>query len=244
MDFKTTDLCDEFFDLCNEFSDRLQIAEPVFGDYGGEIQFSGPIVTLKIFEDNALVRKILEEPGVGRVLVVDGGAPQTVRVGGRTREGIVVRAVGADSATLEHEGRVFVARLGEQVASSAGTVAEEVSLQADGGGHFFTGARINGVTVNALVDTGATFVAIGRSDALRLGIDYRAGAVGQSATANGMAKIWKVRLDSLELEGVRVLGVDAAVHETDLPVVLLGMSFMNRMDWRRDGDRLLLKRRY
>jgi aspartyl protease family protein len=178
------------------------------------------------------------------VLVVDGGAPQTVRVGGRTREGIVVRAVGADSATLEHEGRVFVARLGEQVASSAGTVAEEVSLQADGGGHFFTGARINGVTVNALVDTGATFVAIGRSDALRLGIDYRAGAVGQSATANGMAKIWKVRLDSLELEGVRVLGVDAAVHETDLPVVLLGMSFMNRMDWRRDGDRLLLKRRY
>ena len=35
MDFKTTDLCDEFFDLCNEFSDRLQIAEPVFGDYGG-----------------------------------------------------------------------------------------------------------------------------------------------------------------------------------------------------------------
>ncbi|MFZ1324494.1 MAG: ribonuclease E activity regulator RraA [Candidatus Contendobacter sp.] len=73
MDFKTTDLCDEFFDLCNEFSDRLQIAEPVFGDYGGEIQFSGSIVTLKVFEDNALVRKILEEPGAGRVLVVDGG---------------------------------------------------------------------------------------------------------------------------------------------------------------------------
>jgi aspartyl protease family protein len=119
-----------------------------------------------------------------------------------------------------------------------------VSLQADGGGHFFTGARINGVAVNALIDTGATLVSIGHRDALRLGIDYRAGTVGQSATANGMARIWRVRLDSLEVEGVRVLGVEAAVHESDLSVVLLGMSFLNRMDWRREGDRLLLKRRY
>lgn len=178
------------------------------------------------------------------VLVVDGGAPQTVKVGARTREGIVLRAATSEAATLEHDGRVFVARLGEQVASSAGTAASEISLQADGGGHFFTGARINGVAVNALVDTGATLVAMGRSDALRLGIDYRAGTMGQSATANGLATIWKVRLDAVELGGVRMLGVDAAVHETDLPVVLLGMSFLNRMDWRREGDRLLLKKRY
>ncbi len=73
MDFKTTDLCDEHFDLCNEFSDRLQIAEPIFNDYGGEMMFSGAIVTLKVFEDNTLVRKVLEEPGENRVLVVDGG---------------------------------------------------------------------------------------------------------------------------------------------------------------------------
>jgi len=66
MDFKTTDLCDEF-------ADRLQVAEPIFGDYGNELMFSGPIVTLKVFEDNSLVRAALEEPGEGRVLVVDGG---------------------------------------------------------------------------------------------------------------------------------------------------------------------------
>ncbi len=178
------------------------------------------------------------------VLVVDGGAPQTVKVGGRTREGVVLKAATRDTATLEHEGRVFVARLGEQVASSAGTPASEISLQADGGGHFFTGARINGVAVDALVDTGATLVAMGRNEAVRLGIDYRAGTIGQSATANGLATIWRVRLDAVEVGGVRVLGVDAAVHETDLPVVLLGMSFLNRMDWRREGDRLLLKKRY
>ncbi len=66
MDFKTTDLCDEF-------SDRLHVAEPIFGDYGGEVMFSGAIATLKVFEDNSLVRTALEEPGKGRVLVVDGG---------------------------------------------------------------------------------------------------------------------------------------------------------------------------
>jgi len=47
--------------------------EPIFNDYGGEMMFAGPIVTLKVFEDNTLVRKVLEEPGEGRVLVVDGG---------------------------------------------------------------------------------------------------------------------------------------------------------------------------
>mgnify|MGYP002149531951 CR=1 FL=1 len=47
MGFKTADLCDEH-------ADRLQIAEPVFGDYGGEISFFGPITTLKAFEDKAL----------------------------------------------------------------------------------------------------------------------------------------------------------------------------------------------
>lgn len=109
MDFKTTDLCDEFFDLCNQFSDRLQIAEPVFGDYGGEMMFSGPIVTLKVFEDNALVRKVLEEPGEGRVLVVDGGgSTRCALLGDQLAElaedqgwaGVVVNGCIRDSAAI------------------------------------------------------------------------------------------------------------------------------------------------
>lgn len=66
MDFKTADLCDDH-------SATLQIAEPLFRDYGGRIAFGGRMVTLKLHEDNALVRAALEEPGEGRVLVVDGG---------------------------------------------------------------------------------------------------------------------------------------------------------------------------
>ena len=63
--FATTDLCDAHPDL--------QVCAPVFHDYGGTIAFHGPIATLKVFEDNALVRATLERPGEGRVLVVDGG---------------------------------------------------------------------------------------------------------------------------------------------------------------------------
>jgi regulator of ribonuclease activity A len=51
----------------------VQIAQPVFRDFGLVKMFHGPVVTVKVFEDNALVRTLLEEPGAGRVLVVDGG---------------------------------------------------------------------------------------------------------------------------------------------------------------------------
>lgn len=63
-------------DLCDEFSDRLQICDPVFTDFGGRLDFGGPISTVKCFEDNTLVRAALEEPGEGKVLVVDGGGSE------------------------------------------------------------------------------------------------------------------------------------------------------------------------
>jgi regulator of ribonuclease activity A len=61
-------------DLCDEHGADVQVAEPVFRDFGGRSRFSGPIATCKVFEDNQLVRATLEGPGNGRVLVVDGGA--------------------------------------------------------------------------------------------------------------------------------------------------------------------------
>lgn len=60
-------------DLCDAYGDELRIAEPIFTDYGGLRAFHGPVVTLKLFEDNSLVREMLGEPGAGRVLVIDGG---------------------------------------------------------------------------------------------------------------------------------------------------------------------------
>ncbi len=63
---KTTDICDAH-------PGAVRIADPVFSDYGGRRAFSGPAVTLRVRDDNVLVRAALEQPGDGRVLVVDGG---------------------------------------------------------------------------------------------------------------------------------------------------------------------------
>jgi regulator of ribonuclease activity A len=63
--FSTADLCDAHADL--------QVCAPLFRDFGGRTAFHGRIATIKVFEDNALVRNALETPGEDRVLVVDGG---------------------------------------------------------------------------------------------------------------------------------------------------------------------------
>ena len=76
MSFATADLCDEF-------GDEVRVAEPLLGDWGGAARFAGLVETLRVFEDNALVRDALEAPGRGRVLVVDGGGSlRTALVGG------------------------------------------------------------------------------------------------------------------------------------------------------------------
>ena len=70
MTFKTPDLCDEFE---SELGKTVRVVAPMFQRYGGTISFSGRIVTLKIFEDNSLVREAFGEDGHGKVLVIDGG---------------------------------------------------------------------------------------------------------------------------------------------------------------------------
>jgi len=70
MTFKTPDLCDEFE---TELGQSLRVVAPMFQRYGGRKSFAGEIVTLKIFEDNSLVREAVGEKGQGKVLVIDGG---------------------------------------------------------------------------------------------------------------------------------------------------------------------------
>jgi len=69
-DFATCDLCDAHK---NDTDGAFRVLPPVFRDYGGQPKFSGPVSTVKCFEDNSLVKAAVESPGQGRVLVVDGG---------------------------------------------------------------------------------------------------------------------------------------------------------------------------
>src|SRR6476646_9890118 len=102
MQAKTTDLCDQY-------ADELQVAAPIFRGYGGKIAFCGPISTVQVYEDNVLVRAALEEPGAGRVLVVDGvGSLRCALVGDQLATlglhngwaGVVINGCIRDVATL------------------------------------------------------------------------------------------------------------------------------------------------
>jgi len=71
MPFKTADLTDKF---CGDNCEDVQVAGATLKNYGGKSSFHGEIVTLKIFEDNQLVRDQVHSDGKGKVLVIDGGA--------------------------------------------------------------------------------------------------------------------------------------------------------------------------
>ena len=107
MSFATTDLCDDHPQLLED--GRLAVLPPVFQHYGQRGAFCGRVTTLKVFEDNALVRSTLEAPGNGNVLVIDGGASmRRALVGGQLAllaqdngwAGIVVDGCVRDSAEI------------------------------------------------------------------------------------------------------------------------------------------------
>lgn len=59
--------------LCDIYSDQVDVVEPMFSNFGGSASFAGQLTTVKCFEDNGLIRSVLEEDGEGRVLLIDGG---------------------------------------------------------------------------------------------------------------------------------------------------------------------------
>jgi aspartyl protease family protein len=180
------------------------------------------------------------------VVSINGGQPRTLSVGQKTEEGVVLVSSDRDSATIEIDGKKRVMRMGQLVSSApAGGSSQSVTLAADSRGHFFVNGQINGAQVRFLVDTGATWVALSASDAVRLAIDYRKGEPNLMSTANGVAAAYKIKLDSLRVGDITANNVDAVVMEGSGPaIVLLGMSFLNRMEMRRDGQTMVLTKKF
>ncbi len=183
------------------------------------------------------------------LIVVNGGAPRAVNVGTTTQEGVRIVAVEGDGATVDFDGRrhrLFVGERAVNIISSAGATggASVVTIQSDGRGQYRSTGAVNGASMLFLVDTGATFVSLGRSDALKAGVDFTKGEPALMQTANGVVRAWRVSLDTVRIGDVTLRNVDGVVHANDMPIALLGMSFLNRMEMRRDGSSLLLKQRY
>ncbi|HJW03482.1 MAG TPA: TIGR02281 family clan AA aspartic protease [Azospira sp.] len=178
------------------------------------------------------------------LLVIDGAPAKAVAVGQKTETGVKLVAVDNGAAIVEVDGKRRTLRVGQSVISQSGGERASVVLSADAQGHFLTTGSVNGNVMRFLVDTGATMVSMGATDAKRLGIDLSKAEVGYSQTANGAARVYKVNLNTVRIGDVTLTNVDGMVMEKDMPVALLGMSFLNRMEMQRDGERMVLKKRY
>ena len=179
------------------------------------------------------------------VVTIDGGAPRVLTVG-KSVEGVTLISTDRESATLDIDGQKKTLRIGQHHAGpTPAPPSQSATLTADPRGHFVVDGQINGGPVRFLVDTGATTIALSSGDATRLGIDYRKGLPGMMGTANGMATAYALKLDTVRVGDIVLNNVDAAVMEGNpMPFALLGMSFLNRMEMKREGQTMVLIRRF
>jgi len=178
------------------------------------------------------------------IVVIDGGRRQMLALGGQPVAGVKLVAIEAGAAVFEIDGKRRRMQIGQSVVSAPQAEKPSLVLNADEKGHFLTTGSINVAPMHFLIDTGATLVSMGAADAHRARIDLANATPAVTQTANGMARVWRVRLNSIRVGNITLRDVEASVHEHDMPVVLLGMSFLNRMEMRRDGTTLTLVQRY
>ena len=181
--------------------------------------------------------------GSKAILVIDGGSPRTLSVG-QEYGGIRLLAVQGESVQVDIDGKRRSLRVGQNAVGEASSGNAPVVITSDSQGHFETTGSINGVSIRFLVDTGATAISLGASDAKRLGLDMSKAKRGISQTANGQTVVHHVKLTTVKLGEIVVHNVDGVVHSQDMPFALLGMSFLNRTDMQREGDKLTLKKRF
>ena len=181
------------------------------------------------------------------VLVIDGGKPRTLAVGQMTSEKIKLISATSQAAVVEVAGQRRTLTLGQSISlGPALSGSQRVTLTADARGHFFTTATVNGISLRFLVDTGASVVTLSTADAKRAGISYLSGTKGYLQTANGVVPAYRVKLDTVSVGDITLRNVDGVVLANNAlgGVGLLGLSFLNRTEMRRDGDTMTLLRRY
>jgi len=186
--------------------------------------------------------------GANKALLVIDGQPQTLAVGASAR-GVTLRRLGDGEAEVDVAGQVRTLRLGaapSRVGTGSAPVAgagSTIVLPMGTGGHFSAAGSINGKPVNFLVDTGATSVALSQGEANRIGLEWKRGRPGLSQTANGTVPVYAVNLTTVRVGDVEIANVAAVVVPSDMPMVLLGNSFLNRFNMRRDNDVMRLEKK-
>jgi aspartyl protease family protein len=180
------------------------------------------------------------------ILVIDG-AQRLMRAGETSPEGVKLVESNSSRAIIEIDGVQSSHGLGSHIdGGSAEPESRTVHIYPGSRNMYTVVGSINGYPVNFVVDTGATAVSMNSRQARRLGIDYEVeGRPGMSQTASGIVKIFIVRLKRVKVGDIELTNVEGSVHEGDFPTeVLLGMSFLGRLEMRREDGVLELRKKY
>ena len=181
------------------------------------------------------------------LLVIDGAPPSLLTVG-NSKAGVKLLQLDAQAQqiTVEAAGEQRKLRVCDSPVSVGSKNGQGggrfITIPMGSGGHFFTKGFVNGRSIQFMVDTGASSIAIGQADAERLGIDYKKqGSPVQMGTANGVVTGQRVTLKSLRIGEVEVSNIDAIVGP-NMPFALLGNNFLSRFKMERNNDLMRLER--
>lgn len=177
-----------------------------------------------------------------KVIIIINGKNYVIPEGESSPNGVKVVSIKHD------ERKVVLSVNGEEniypLDISGNRGRSSIKLVPDNSGIYRVTGKINQTPINFVVDTGATLVTLNRKDATKLGIDLAKAQKGTSETASGKVPVHIVMLDEVEINGLRLKNIPAAVHEGNYPsVALLGMSFIKHLDMRREGQILYLGKR-
>ena len=216
------------------------------------IRFAALVATLVL--SLALVERVPAQTKItvlglfsNRSLITIDGKQRLLRAGESSPEGVMLISATSREAVIEVDGHRDTYRLGTHIGSSFKSPEQPaVQLWPSVNGMYTVVGSINGYPIDFLLDTGATFISINEPQARRMGIDYRVrGEVAMASTASGTTTIYIVDLARVRIGEIELTNVKAAVHDGAFPAIaLLGMSFLNRLDMKRDGKMLELKRKF
>lgn len=183
----------------------------------------------------------------GKAMLEIDGKNRLLRQGETSPEGVRLISADARGAVIEINGEQQSYQLNSQVGGAfKKPEAIEAKIWRNSGGGFMTVGSINGRMVNMLLDTGASSVAMSEREAKRLGIPYRLrGKKIMVSTASGQAMGYEVTLDQVQVGQVLLRNVGAMVIEGDSPrEVLLGMTFLSRVQMDNQGAVMILRSKY
>lgn len=183
-----------------------------------------------------------------KAIVNIDGKQRVLKKGEASPEGALLVESNSKEAIIEIDGQQETYSLGSQIGGNFAPPADgkKLIIAPDSAGMYNISGTINGSHVPFVVDTGATLVSMNSNVAKKLGIDYKLnGQKGYSNTASGKDKIYIVNLKKVKVGDIELHNVEGAVHEGNFPVItLLGMSFLGKLDMKREGRVLELHKKY